>query len=148
MSNDIKEIVLTYLDKAQFNCISWVLDLLCLSFVKDKHEYQLHIQCLTRLKKDKKIIASTNNLCYSQDDDESEVFSKAVSNHLKKYTANQVCDVSISICGDMYFSFGNGVEMEIIVDSSVDDNEQWRFLEVDANKEHIVCYPNLLCCEY
>ena len=121
----------------------WCMDMLCLSFVKERHEYQLHIQCLCRLTDNGTIIASSGDIYYSSSDSGSNTISEIINENKN----TKIRDVFVQKCGDVSISFSDGTVMEIIVDAASHNTEQWRFIKVDSGEEHLVCYPNRICSE-
>ncbi len=125
----------------------WCLDMLCLSFVKERHEYQLHIQCLCRLTDNGTIIASSGDIYYSSSDSGSNTISEIINENIAENKNTKIRDVFVQKCGDVSINFSDGTVMEIIVDAASHNTEQWRFIKVDSGEEHLVCYPNRICSE-
>ena len=125
----------------------WCMDMLCLSFIKERYEYQLHIQCLCRLTNKGTITASSGDIYYASSDSGSNTISEIINENIAENKNTKILDVLVQKCGDVSISFSDGTVMEIIVDAASHDTEQWRFIKVDSGEEHLVCYPNRICIE-
>lgn len=125
----------------------WCLDMLCLSFIKERRKYQLHIQCLCRLTDNGTITASSGDIYYSSSDSRSNTISEIINENIAENKNTKIRDVFVQKYGDVSISFSDGTVMEIIVDAASHDTEQWRFIKVDSGEEHLVCYPNRICSE-
>lgn len=139
---DIKDILIG----SKLSCSFWCMDMLCLSFIKDSNEYQFHIQCLCRLLKNDSIIASSGDGYYSSLKTTNNTISDVIYNEICGNENVNIQDVILSKCGDICIIFSDNIVMEIIADASR-DVEQWRFVKVDSDIDHLVCYPNELCHE-
>ena len=83
----------------------WCMDMLCLSFVKERHEYQLHIQCLCRLTDNGTIIASSGDIYYSSSDSGSNTISEIINENIAENKNTKIRDVFVQKCGDVSISF-------------------------------------------
>ncbi len=124
-----------------------VLDLCCFKFEGDKQSYSLHIQCTWRLTVNKIILLAIGDL-YASESNNKIKFD--YSRNLIP-TKLKVISVNISEFGDIKITLLNSVNKEQWVlstfsDSSVNE-ELWRFIEVDSNKNHLVCYPSKIQVE-
>ena len=71
----------------------WCMDMLCLSFVMERHEYQLHIQCLCRLTDNGTIIASSGDIYYSSSDSGSNTISEIINENIAENKNTKIRDV-------------------------------------------------------
>ncbi len=128
---------------SKFESVFWFMDMCCICFL-DEHtggEMQLHIQCLVRIIKKGKVIASSDTVSYSHSEKENENFSRTLIEILGGKLAI-ISNIDIRQCGDMYIHLGDDIVIEVTVVSSREEDEQWRFVKVNSEEEHIVCYPN------
>ena len=120
-------------------------------------EYDLHIQCPWRLIIDKRIISGYSDIFCpgerftleeweSQTEkhfsyDERSVFDESVYAFRKAKSALIVTDAQLKECNDLLIRFNDSACLQIFVDQSITEAEQWRLFNVNSIKENYVVYP-------
>ena len=148
-----------------FNCISRVVDMLCL-FLGDDYdftsadgrtvrvaEFSLHLQTQWRFREDSNILLASRDIyepycenvpkdwrydLIGRPDELSSIFDVRAKALRAKMQGAVVTECRLSAVNDMVISFSNGVFFEQFIPASQKD-EEWRLIDYKSG-EHIICY--------
>ena len=131
---------------ATITSINRLCDMLSIEFTtRDNSMIYLHIQSFFRVKKEEKIIISSEDMyrCYEKNKTDefnwdipgASVFDKSLEQYIDLLTCSKVTDIMQAKSGDLNIKLENGLSLEILIDTTVSE-EKYRFF--DESQEYIV----------
>lgn len=130
----------------RFKRIYHYWELICLSFVNEKKQYNFHVQSEIR------IINSTaeevfNNRRLFLDEHSNNYIDKKLDSINTILYNTHITSISSDKIGNLQIEVQNKNREDYFIFINIDtneDEEKWRLIEVGTNTPHLVCYPNHL----